>query len=770
MEGGTVMEVLLNNLKWQVAGFWPYTPLLGNSVETGVKLQGTTPWIKAEVPGSVYKDLQNAGLIEDPYYELCSLKCEWVANRWWIYNSDFKVENYNQRNAYKLVFKGVDYKAYFYLNGTKLGEHEGMFEHVVFDVSSIVKPEENKLTVMLEKAPDEMSQIGYTSLTCTQKSRFNYKWDFSTRLVNLGLWDDVLLKVINTNEIGDIHLKTTIEENNGIVDLSLKVKAYKENTCRVKLKLTFEDKCLEEVENIYTLAEGERMLRQRFIVENPKLWNPNGYGYQPLYKVEISVYEDETLLDAKTLYTGIRSVSYCQNENSREDSLPYTVIINGTKIYIKGVNFVPMDHMYGCVRREDYERAVLDMKEANINLVRVWGGGLIEKEAFYELCDKYGIMVWQEFIQSSSGLDNIPSKRPEFLKLLRETALQAVKTKRNHVSLTFWSGGNELTDERGVPATYEDQNIAMLKGIVDALDGQRMFLPTSASGPLEFLNPDKPGCNHDVHGPWKFGHVIKHYDLFNRSDSLIHSEFGADGLVNIETMRKFLKEENIKITSMEENLSWRHHGEWWDTLVRDKKAFAEIDSIEDFINASQYMQAEGLRYALEANRRRKFQNSGSIIWQFNEPWPNVSCTSLVDYYGGKKLAYDYVKLAFKQVHVSLKYDGLKFEPCSKFKAGVYLHNDLKAIAGTVSYRILDRNSKILLSKSMEVEIGENTCKLVGEFSNSLPKEVDLFYVELEFTAQGNTHKNFYVFSAAEGYVYKNINEFWDKIKDFTESI
>jgi beta-mannosidase len=392
------MEVILNNLKWQVAGFWPYTPLLGNSVETGVKLQGTTPWIKAEVPGSVYKDLQNAGLIEDPYYELCSLKCEWVANRWWIYNSDFKVENYNQRNAYKLVFKGVDYKAYFYLNGTKLGEHEGMFEHVVFDVSSIVKPEENKLTVMLEKAPDEMSQIGYTSLTCTQKSRFNYKWDFSTRLVNLGLWDDVLLKVINTNEIGDIHLKTSIEENNGIVDLSLKVKAYKENTCRVKLKLTFEDKCLEEVENIYTLAEGERMLRQRFIVENPKLWNPNGYGYQPLYKVEISVYEDETLLDAKTLYIGIRSVSYCQNENSREDSLPYTVIINGTKIYIKGVNFVPMDHMYGCVRREDYERAVLDMKEANINLVRVWGGGLIEKEAFYELCDKYGIMVWQEFI------------------------------------------------------------------------------------------------------------------------------------------------------------------------------------------------------------------------------------------------------------------------------------------------------------------------------------------------------------------------------------
>jgi beta-mannosidase len=310
----------------------------------------------------------------------------------------------------------------------------------------------------------------------------------------------------------------------------------------------------------------------------------------------------------------------------------------------------------------------------------------------------------------------------------------------------------------------------MLKGIVDALDGQRLFLPTSASGPLEFLNPDKPGCNHDVHGPWKFGHVIKHYDLFNRSDSLIHSEFGADGLVNIETMRKFLKEENIQITSMEENLSWRHHGEWWDTLVRDKKAFAEIDSIEDFINASQYMQAEGLRYALEANRRRKFQNSGSIIWQFNEPWPNVSCTSLVDYYGGKKLAYDYVKLAFKPVHVSLKYDGLKFEPCSKFKAGVYLHNDLKAIAGTVSYRILDRNSKILLSKSMEVEIGENTCKLVGEFSNSLPKEVDLFYVELEFTAQGNTHKNFYVFSAAEGYVYKNINEFWDKIKDFTESI
>ncbi|SKA85437.1 beta-mannosidase [Clostridium sp. USBA 49] len=764
------MEVLLNNLNWQLAAFWPYTPLLGNSVETGVKLQGITPWIKSEVPGSVYKDLLNSGLIEDPYYELNSLKCEWVANRWWIYKTTFDIENYNGSNIYKLVFKGVDYKAHFYLNGTKLAEHEGMYDHVVLDITSIVKKEVNELLIMIEQAPEEMSQIGYTSKTYTQKSRFNYKWDFSTRLVNLGLWDDVGLKIINKNEIGDTYLKTTSEENHGIIDLSLKLNVYKENNCKIKLKLSFQDTCIEEVETNYSLDEGERLIRQIFTIENPKLWNPNGYGEQPLYKVEIFIYDENTLLDAKTLYTGIRSLSYSQNENSREDSLSYTVIINGIKIYIKGVNFVPMDHMYGCVKREDYDKALKAMKEANINLVRVWGGGIIEKEAFYELCDKYGIMVWQEFIQSSSGLDNVPSKRPKFLKLLRETAIQAVKVKRNHVSLTFWSGGNELTDANGVPSTYEDQNIAMLRGIVDALDGQRLFLPTSSSGPLEFLNPDKPGYNHDVHGPWKFGDVIKHYDLFNHSDSLIHSEFGTDGLVSIETMRKFLSGENIKITTMEKNLSWRHHGECWDTYVRDKKAFAEIESIEDFINISQYLQAEGLRYAIEANRRRKFQNSGSIIWQFNEPWPNVSCTSLVDYYGNKKLAYDYVKLAFKPIHISLKYDGLKYKSGSEFKGEVYLHNDLKAFSGNVSYKILDKNLNVLLNKNIDVEIQDNSCKFLEKFKFNIPKGIDLFYIELELTIQEKSYKNLYIFSAADGYVYKNINDFWEKIKNFKKTI
>ena len=257
-----------------------------------------------------------------------------------------------------------------------------------------------------------------------------------------------------------------------------------------------------------------------------------------------------------------------------------------------------------------------------------------------------GFLVWQEFIQSSSGIDNIPSQQPRFLELLAEAATHAVKTKRHHVSLTIWSGGNELTDKNGVPATYEDPNIAMLKRIVQEHDPQRLFLPTSASGPREFLSdtPENKGRNHDVHGHWVYLGIEKHYKFYGASDSLLHSEFGVDGCSAVKSLKKFLSPANLKPCSMKENLVWRHHGEWWDVYDRQRELFGENIDLKTFALGSQWVQAEGLRFIVEANRRRQWRNSGSIIWQFNEPWPNVSCTSLVDYCFEPKMAYYAVKI------------------------------------------------------------------------------------------------------------------------------
>ena len=764
------MEVLLNNLKWKLCGFWPYTPIIGKSMEVGTELNGVTNWIDSSVPGSVYMDLLKAEIIEDPYYEMNSLKCEWVSNRWWMYKTQLNYKEIPEGENHKLIFKGVDYKAHFYFNGKPIGEHEGMYENVIFDITEKIRHEaQNEIIVLIEAAPDEMSQIGYTSESLTQKSRFNYKWDFSTRLVNLGIWDDVILKVTNGNEITETQVSSNYEKNQGSVKVNFHVGSLVDNNSDYIIKLSYKEETINRIKKSFNFKAGDNSIAEEIVFENPELWYPNGYGSQPLYNIEIIVYSGNIISDKKESRVGIRALSYCQNENSSKDSLPYTVIINGIKIYIKGVNMTPIDHMYGCVDYKRYESLIKLMKEGNINLVRVWGGGLIEKDCFYELCDEYGILIWQEFIQSSSGIDNIPSVKNKFLTLLSATAVQAVKDKRNHTSLTVLSGGNELMDKNGVPVNYSDPNIKMLKKIVDELAPEILFLPTSASGPLEFLDPEKKGLNHDVHGPWKYGGINEHYKLFNDSDSLFHSEFGVDGMSNLTAVEKVLDPKNQCVTNMKDNLSWRHHGEWWDTYSRDSGIYSEIKDFESFIRGSQFIQAEGLRYALEANRRRKFQNSGSIVWQLNEPWPNVSSTCIVDYYGFPKLAYHFVKLAYRPIHVSLKYDKLNYFKNSTFKADIYVHNDLKAFQGKVTYSILNEKEEVLFTNSLIVNIEDNSCSRADIIEFNIGNE-EMFYIHLKLESCQKEYDNMYVFGNGNEYVFKNIDAIWYNVKKFANNI
>lgn len=719
---------------WTVAGSWPFTVMQGASVETGAKFTAVTPVIPAKVPGSVYDDLLCAGLIENPYYERNSLLCEWVANRFWSYQNTFDVPENIRGKRVRLVLKGIDYHAHVYLNDQKIAEHTGMYVPCVTDVTDALKyGAPNTLTVVLENAPDEMGQIGYTSRTFTQKARFGYKWDFGTRLVNLGLYDEVYLDVcdhplkdVHIRYIGDGMLKITAENLTFTGTLSFEGKEYLTGTAR----------------------NGKLLLG----VPDPKLWYPNGYGEQPLYDLKLTTVDDE-----HTYRVGFRDLEYRQPECADKNVLPYIPVINGREIYIKGVNMTPLDHMYGCVTRERYEKFIKMAAEANVNLIRVWGGGIIEKEDFYDLCDEYGIMVWQEFIQSSSGIDNIPSKRPEFLELCEATARAAVTEKRNHVSLTYWSGGNELMDEHGIPSTFDDENLFRLRYIVRELSPEILMLPTSASGPTEWFDPAHPERNQDIHGPWKYEGPEGHYRLYNSSTILLHSEFGVDGMSNLPAIESVLAPENRKVTTMGENLTWRHHGEWWDTYAyRERPVFGELQDLGELVKLSQFMQAEGIRYAIEAHRRRSKtakpwsfdgtaaefcpvqENIGAIVWQFNEPWPCVSCTCMVDYYGNLKLAYDFYREAERPLHVSMRYDKFLWKPNERFSGEVFVHDDTETGAESVTVRVYGENG---------LEIMPETSAHTVEFP--VP-EGQSFRVECELTgADGSRDKNVYLFLIAD---------------------
>ena len=726
---------------WTVAGSWPFTVMQGASVETGAKFSAVTPRIPAKVPGSVYDDLERAGLIPDPYFERNSLLCEWVANRFWSYMTSFPKPETGGKRA-RLVFRGIDYHAHVYLNDGKIAEHVGMYAPLAVDVTDLLREGENTLTVVLESAPDEMGQIGYTSRTWTQKARFGYKWDFGTRLVDLGLYGEVFLEVCG-DPIEDVQIRY---ESGGRLSVSAANPDF-----RASLSL-----CGKPV------AEGETGTGSLTLeITEPALWFPNGYGEQPLYDLTLCSEDDE-----KTFRVGLRTLEYRKPNCADLDVLPYIPVINGKPVYIKGVNMTPLDHKIGTVTRERYDKLLSLARNAGVNLIRVWGGGVIESEDFYDLCDAYGILVWQEFIQSSSGIDNIPSKRPEFLKLIEQTARAILPEKRNHVSLTYLSGGNELMDENGIPSTFRDENLAMLKGIAEELAPDVLMLPTSASGPTEWFDPDNPERNQDIHGPWKYEGVRGQYELYNKSTILLHSEFGVDGMSNFDSIRTVLSPENLAVTTMAENLTWRHHGEWWDTYAcRERPLFGEISDLRELCDLSQYLQAEGIRYAVEAHRRRAKttkpavlapgevfapgtqENVGSIVWQINEPWPNVACTSMVDYYGNPKLAMFFWRDAQMPLRLTLRYDRLVWKPGEIFEGAAFLCDDHEKGADSLSVKAYGEGYSPLPGADNEKR------SIPAEFSGNRVRfavpEGESFAVVCEAGKDGTTHRAVYLFLVGE---------------------
>lgn len=737
-------EISLNGT-WQLKGTASYVPLRDKSMETGRPLEGVTGWMDAQVPGGVARALYQAGYIDHPYVDMNSLKCEWMENRWWIYRRAFDRRDIPAHRRTLLHFEGVDYACMVYLNGHLLGEHEGMYEDFAFDITELLQTSEHfTLDVLILHAPDEMGQIGRTSQTSTQKSRFGYKWDFSTRLVNLGIWQDVSLILEDEAAIEDLDVHSDVQDGNGLLYVAGTVHA------AASLPLTVAVRCAKDGTAVATaeLPVQADSFAGTLTIPSPALWYPNGLGEQPLYDVTLTLRSGERVLDERVMRQGIRHFEMIQNEDAPEGALPYTIVINGKRVYMKGVNITPMDHIYGDVLPEQVAYQLQQAKRLNVNIVRVWGGGVIETETFYRLCDELGLLVWQEFIQSSSGVDNMPSELPHFLTLLRQTAVHALKIKRNHTALVIWSGGNELMDENRKPETLQNKNIAMLSELVRTLDPTRMFVPTSPSGPEAHI-AHVPGRSHDVHGWWQYQGNGRQYSYFGDTDSLLHSEFGCDGMSSMQTVCRALSVPPKKPERMKENDLWRFHGDWWCTYDREEAMFGHVEDIRRYIRLSQWMQAEGLRFILESNQRRKWHNSGSIIWQLSEPWPNLSCTSIVDYYGHEKQAYFWTKDAFSALHPTLDYRRLDYEAGTEVVLPLSVLTD-DGIAGDaeIAWSVRGLDGATYAEETRTAHLTAAAVNRVGDVKFVMPKTADaLVIVRLIVCLNGQEARNEYYFSS-----------------------
>jgi beta-mannosidase len=350
-------------------------------------------------------------------------------------------------------------------------------------------------------------------------------------------------------------------------------------------------------------------------IEDPELWWPNGMGEQRLHRVH---------LEGRDFDVGFRAV----------ELRDYMLVVNGEPIPIKGWNWVPLDALYGVARPEKLARLLGLAARANVNLLRVWGGGLIETEEFYDLCDRLGLLVWQEFSQSSFGMESIPASDDEFLRLMTADARQIVPRLRRHPSLAVWCGGNELAADDSHPV------LGALRAVVCELDPERAWLPTSPLG------------DADVHGPWEHQGLRRQSELYDNATAKLYSEFGVEGMTNRAALEELVDEEH-RWPADRTNPIYEHLGAWWNNAPLVQECFGDrIGDVATMRRASQWLQYDGLRYAVEATLRR---SCGTIPWQFNESFPNAWCTAAVDYHGVPKPAYWGVARAYRADHVSAKF-------------------------------------------------------------------------------------------------------------------
>lgn len=715
-------------------------------------------WLTATVPGDVIADALDAGLIPDPYVDMNSRCCEWLAQRDWVYRKYFDVPAEWQGKTVRLKFGGVDYACSVYVNGEELIRHEGTFAPFEIDVSKkLLYGEKNQVTVLLKHAPEVelvQGQIGWTCDARIWKPRFAYSWDWCTRLIPIGIWQSVRLVATDRVAITDVWVRPTVHGDSATINTQISVKWFDGPHPTRAIVTVIDPNGVEIACEQKHVEPGTDTVDFAVPVDSPELWWPNGMGAQPLYTVQVNLGDDARAFDSRTVRTGIRVIRQVRNEGSSDTALPYTLEVNGQKMFVKGWNWVPIDHMYGRKQTDRYAHWLRMAQRAHCNLMRVWGGGLLEREEFYELCDELGILVWQEFNNSSSGAQNSPAIDGAYLSYTESQARLMIPQRRNHASLAIWCGGNELMSQPGKPLDDYHPALRLLKSLVEELDPGRAWLPTSSSGPVfspavELLGTGKM---HDVHGPWQYNDLVEYYRLYNANDCLYHSEFGAEGAANMALIERYVSKQ-YHWPADGTNPAWVHHGSWWINQERLEQWFGKFEDVESYVRASQWIQCEGLRYAIDSARRRKWQSSGVSPWQFNEAFPNTSCTNALDYLGAPKPAYWWIRRSYAPVHVSLKYDKLSWKHGDSWSAQPFVNNSGPALPDSRwTLRIENLLGEPQQSFQATCDLPANGAVALDPITWQFPEEgaeAWMMFTEVS-DAQGNVlAQNEYVFSTTE---------------------
>lgn len=628
----------LGDLAWTLAGWTPYVWRQQRSIESGVSNNAEVPAIPAQVPGSVQGALLAAGVLPDWNVALQARDCEWVENRHWIYTARLPDAWVHEAPSLRLQALGLDYRGWFLLNGKEIGRFRGSLVPHTLDLTPHLRPANNVVQIVFDCPPRWLGQIGYTTQMREWKPRFNYFWDWTSRLVQIGIWDDLCLEVSDGEQIVSLDVRTgaDVARDAGTLQVAGTVMGMSGTHVRVVLERGGQEILRR---NLRRGQFEDGFLWQGLPVER---WWPNLEGEQPLYTLRCRLLDDAgTVLDEITRRIGFTSIAWQRCQDAPPEADPWICVVNGRPIFLQGVNWTPIRPNFADVTAADYRRRLAVYRTLGCNMIRVWGGAFLEKEVLYDLCDELGILVWQEFPLSSSGLDNYPPDDEVAIAELAEIATSYVQRRRHHVSLAVWCGGNELQGRDGVPLDTSHPLLARLERVVQDYDPERRFLPTSPSGPSFSAEEARfgRGLHWDVHGPWRpEGDLRAGWTTFwENNDGLFHSEVGAPGASSAELIRAY-QGDLPEVPGTSANPLWRRTAWWieWPEFVAEQGR--EPGSLEEYVVWSQERQMKALVIAAGTSKARFPRCGGFLLWMGHDSFPCTANTSILDFHGNLKPA------------------------------------------------------------------------------------------------------------------------------------
>jgi beta-mannosidase len=704
-------------------------------------------WLEASVPGDVHTDLLSNELIEDPFYRLNEHDLQWIDKTDWEYKTEFDLSQKDiNSHSLALEFQGIDTYSSIYLNDSLIETTDNMFIGKTVDIKSFAKLGKNTLYVKLFSPinigvkihdslgydissfnANDLAEIGKVEgnkrvSVFTRKAPYHYGWDWGPRLVTSGIWQPINIKTWNYFNIEDLYIRQKSLNENASLVAEIELESYLEIDEIVSEIYVDNQKVSTDL--VY-INKGTNKIEIPFTIKDYELWWPNGMGNQNMYEIKVKFQSNNNFVTSSKR-VGLREINLVTSEDSIGNNFYFEV--NKKPVFMKGVNYIPQDIFLNRVTDDKYEELLEAAVDANMNMIRVWGGGIYENEVFYNLCDEKGLLVWQDFMFACAMYPG----DEDFLNSVEQEAEYNVKRLRGHPSIALWCGNNEVRSawknwgwEKDVienqspeiaseiSKAYDDVFHKILPEVVNNLDNSTAYWPSSPGS--NFSGGTESYTSGDAHY-WGVWWGKEDFESYNQKVPRFMSEFGFQSFPEFSSVDKYTNESDYSIYS--EVMKSHQRSSIGNSTIEDYmlRHYNKPKSFKGYLYVSQILQAYGMSIGMESHRRNKGYSMGSLYWQLNDCWPVASWSS-IDYFGKWKALHYSTKKAFQPVLISF------------FKSDSEI--ELHIISDLLESKEVDLNLKVL-SFSGEVLYEMNKNYLLQQNSTMKVKSLSIDWLNKNF--------------------------------------